>query len=609
MFVVATAGHVDHGKSTLVRRLTGMEPDRWAEERRRGLTIDLGFAWTSVGAGEIAFVDVPGHERFVPNMLAGVGPAPAVMFVVAADEGWMRQSAEHLAALDALGVRHGLLVITKADRADPAPATAQALARLGETTLGGVPAVAVSGHTGEGLGRLREELSALVTRLPPPDPAADVRLWADRVFTIRGAGTVVTGTLTGGTLRVGDELTIAATGDPARVRGLQSLGKDRVEVSAVARVAVNLRGGRPPRLGRGDCLLTPGAWLRTAEIDVRLHGDDGGKLHRELVLHLGAAAVPVRVRPLGTETARLTMATALPLRVGDRGVVRDPGEHRVPAGIVVLDVRPPPLNRRGAAAARATDLAVLGGDSTADAAFLAAAQLRSRGFVRLAELRAMGLPEAGRRVGGWCVDERTWAATVERAVERFGAWRATDPVAAGLPVEAMRRQIELPAVELVRELLAGTGLEIVDGLVRWPGARLPPAVHEAVRALERMFAEEPFRAPESTELTALGLGPRELAAAERAGRLSRITDGVVLGPDAVARAAEVLAGLGQAFTVSEARRALGTTRRVAVPLLEKLHADGVTERLEDGRHRCLGKHPDGHPENGAPPPSSFFPNS
>jgi selenocysteine-specific elongation factor len=147
-------------------------------------------------------------------------------------------------------------------------------------------------------------------------------------------------------------------------------------------------------------LLTPGAWLRTAEIDVRLHGDNAGKLHRELVLHLGAAAVPVRVRPLGTDTARLTMATALPLRVGDRGLVRDPGEHRVPAGIEVLDVRPPPLNRRGAAAARATDLAVLGGDSTADAAFLAAAQLRSRGFVRLAELRAMGLPEAGRRAGG-----------------------------------------------------------------------------------------------------------------------------------------------------------------------------------------------------------------
>jgi selenocysteine-specific elongation factor len=152
-------------------------------------------------------------------------------------------------------------------------------------------------------------------------------------------------------------------------------------------------------------------------------------------------------------------------------------------------------------------------------------------------------------------------------------------------VEALRGQLELPDVDIVAELLAGTGLEIVDGLVRRPGARLPDAVHKALRVLEGRFAEEPFRAPEADELTALGLGARELAAAERAGRLSRIVDGIVLGPDAVARAAELLAGLGDAFTVSEARQALGTTRRVAVPLLEQLHTEGVTERLADGRHR------------------------
>jgi selenocysteine-specific elongation factor len=596
VFVVATAGHVDHGKSTLVRRLTGMEPDRWAEERRRGLTIDLGFAWTALDVGEIAFVDVPGHERFVPNMLAGVGPAPAVMFVVAADEGWMRQSAEHLAALDALGVRHGLLVVTKSDRADSAPATAQALARIAETTLGEVPAIVVSGHTGHGLDRLREELSALVGRLPASDGAADVRLWADRVFTIRGAGTVVTGTLAAGTLRVGDELTIAASGEPVRVRGLQALGRDERVVTAVARVAVNLRGVDHTRLGRGDALLAPGSWLSTVEVDVRLRGDEAGKLHRELVLHLGAAAIGVRVRPLGTDTARLAMAAPLPLRVGDRGLLRDAGEHRVAAGVEVLDVRPPSLKRRGTAAARAAELAPL-----EDSALLAAAQVRRRGFVRAEELRAMGLPGAGLRVGGWWVDEKEWLASAERAVARFDSWRATDAVAAGLPVEAVRRLAELPAVELVRELLAGTGLEIVDGLVRRPGARLPAAVHRAVRVLEGRFAEEPFRAPEADELTALGLGSRELAAAERAGRLSRIADGIVLGPDALARAAELLAELGDAFTVSEVRRAFGTTRRVAVPLLEKLHAEGVTERLDDGRHRYTG--------NGSPRSTSLLPRS
>src|SRR4051794_10529846 len=175
--VVATAGHVDHGKSTLVRALTGMEPDRWAEERRRGMTIDLGFAWTGLPSGEtVAFVDVPGHERFVSNMLAGVGPVPAAMIVVAADEGWMPQSAEHLAALHALDVRHGLLVVTRADLADPGPATGQALAEIAATSLGRVAAVAVSGRTGAGLDDLRAALDRLVAALPGPDPDAPVRL-------------------------------------------------------------------------------------------------------------------------------------------------------------------------------------------------------------------------------------------------------------------------------------------------------------------------------------------------------------------------------------------------------------------------------------------------
>src|SRR3954447_20339924 len=166
MHVVATAGHVDHGKSTLVRALTGMEPDRWAEERRRGMTIDLGFAWTAVPSGEVvAFVDVPGHERFVPNMLAGVGAVPAAIVVVAADEGWMPQSAEHLAVLDALGVRHGLLVVTRSDLAPPGSAAAEATAEIAATSLGRVETVAVSGVTGDGLDDLRGALDRLVARL------------------------------------------------------------------------------------------------------------------------------------------------------------------------------------------------------------------------------------------------------------------------------------------------------------------------------------------------------------------------------------------------------------------------------------------------------------
>ena len=223
MQVIATAGHVDHGKSALVRALTGMEPDRWAEEQRRGLTIDLGFAWMTLPGGErLAFVDVPGHERFVPNMLAGVGPVPAVLLVVAADGGWMPQSAEHLAAIDAIGIRHGLLAVTRCDLADPGPATRQALEHISGTSLGQVEAVPVSAVTGAGLPDLRAALARLAAALPVPDTAAPVRLWVDRSFSIRGSGTVVTGTLPAGTIRTGQELLLTPSMRAARIRGLES---------------------------------------------------------------------------------------------------------------------------------------------------------------------------------------------------------------------------------------------------------------------------------------------------------------------------------------------------------------------------------------------------
>ena len=348
MHVVATAGHVDHGKSTLVRALTGMEPDRWAEERRRGMTIDLGYAWTDLPSGAtLAFVDVPGHERFVPNMLAGVGPVPAAMLVVGADEGWMPQSAEHLAALDALGVTHGLLVVTRSDLADPATAIRQAQERIAKTSLGTVEAVAVSGATGAGLDDLRAALDRLVAALPPADPDAPVRLWVDRAFTISGSGTVVTGTLGAGTLRAGDTL---ALGDrDVRVKGLQSLGRPAERVAAVARVAVNLRNLPKDAVGRGDALLTPGAFRHTDLVDVRVHGDPVADLPATLVLHIGSAAVAVTVRPLGKDTARLRLQRALPLRIGDRALLRDPGRHHVAGGVTVLDPLP---HRRCAAAAR-----------------------------------------------------------------------------------------------------------------------------------------------------------------------------------------------------------------------------------------------------------------
>jgi selenocysteine-specific elongation factor len=554
MYAIATAGHVDHGKSTLVERLTGMWPDRLAEEQRRGLTIDLGFAWTQIDGRDIAFVDVPGHERFVANMLAGVGPVPAVMFVVAATEGWMAQSEEHLAAIHALGVRHVLVVISKADLADPERAIGQVKERLPD-----VPVV-----LGTDLNQVRAQLLSLVDRLPQPDRDADVRLWVDRAFTVRGAGTVVTGTLAAGTIRVGDDL--EHDGRRVTVRGLQSLGRDRTEVAAVARVAVNLRGVDRQHIGRGDTVRTHGAWLDTAEIDVALR--PAGGLHRQLMLHIGSAAVPVHVRPLGSAGARLRLTRPLPLRVGDIGLLRDPGEHRIAAGIEVLDVRPPQLRRRGAARDRAEELA--------------SGRVRPPECARAEELRAMGFDASGERVGEWVVDRQWWSERRQQMMTAVQRWVAEHDIAAGMPLEALRQQAGLPAAELLPRLLDGTGLEVADGLVRQPGAGLPPRVDKAVRTVEEWLAAEPFRAPEADELADLNLGAREMAAAVRAGRLTRIAEGVVLGRDAVDRAAEIVAALPQPFTVSDARRALGTTRRVAVPLLEQLDAQRITRRADDG---------------------------
>ncbi|PZS26969.1 MAG: selenocysteine-specific translation elongation factor [Pseudonocardiales bacterium] len=582
MHVVATAGHVDHGKSTLVRALTGMEPDRWAEEHRRGMTIDLGFAWTVLPSGDrVAFVDVPGHERFVANMLAGVGSVPAVLFVVAADEGWMPQSAEHLDALAALGVRHGLLAVTRSDLADPGPATARAAKEIARTSLGEVESVAVSGATGAGLRDLQSALGRLVRGLPSPDPDADVRLWIDRAFTIRGAGTVVTGTLGGGRLRVGEELLLAPAMRPVRVRGLQSLGEVAREVTGVSRVAVNLRGVGVDEVRRGHALLASGRWLACTETDIRLRGAAAADLPATCLLHIGSAQVAVRIRPLGHDTARLTLSTAVPLRIGDPALLRDAGRHRIAAGLTVLDVRPPPLRRRGAAAARAAELAAMHGRPDA------AAELRRRRIVRTSDLAAMGAGSAGvPAVGDWAVEPAHWAVLRERLFAVVSDYRVGHPLEHGLPVEAARHRLDLPDLRLVHALVEAP-LGIADGRITAGTPALPPSIEAAVGAVLRDLADRPYSAPEAHRLAELGLGHRELAAAARAGALARIADGVYLLPAAVDGAGEVLAGLPQPFTVSAARAALGTTRRVAVPLLELLDARGRTERLPDNRRRLV----------------------
>jgi selenocysteine-specific elongation factor len=628
MYVVATAGHVDHGKSTLVRALTGMEPDRWAEERRRGMTIDLGYAWMTLpapdggSAGEqLAFVDVPGHERFVPNMLAGLGPVPAVMFVVAADGGWMPQSAEHLAAVAALGVRHGLLVITRSDLADPALAARQARAEIARTSLGAVEAIPVSAVTGQGMDALRSalvRLTASLSRRPAPGRVtAPVRLWIDRSFTIRGAGTVVTGTLPAGTVSNGQELQLAPSGRPVRVRGLEALGEPAEVVTGVARVALNLRGISADLPERGMALIEQGRWTLTSEIDVRVAlaaADPNPKFPPALLIHIGSARTQARVRLLGAAPAtgddkaaasyaRLRLKDPLPLHAGDRVILRDPGAAGLAIyGGTVLDPFPPPLARRGAGAAAVRELSTWADPPRA------ADLLRRHKLLRAAQLAAAGLTDLPEPVAGdWLADPEHWAwlrAELPRAVAAFCA---KDPLAPGMPAEAARAALSLPGRELVPALagkdviLDGAYLRIFTGHVPEPGnaaatgrgaaaasrpaasarpaGQLPPWIAEAVQAIREDLTNDSFAAPDAERLRALGLDARALAAAARVGLLLRIADLVVLAPGADNEAARVLGGIEQPFTTSRARQALHTSRRVAIPLLEYLDRARVTERL------------------------------
>ena len=592
-FVIATAGHVDHGKSTLVRALTGIEPDRWDEERRRGLTIDLGFAWTTLPSGRIvSFVDVPGHERFLGNMLAGVGPAPIVLFVVAADEGWMPQSDDHRDAIAALGIEHGLLVVTRADLAPEAvdAVVARARAELADTGIADAPAVVVSGATGEGLEELRARLDEVLAQAPVPDPHARIRLWIDRAFTISGAGTVVTGTLGAGTLRPDDVLALLSGGSGAgarsgaadlrdvTVRGLQSQDAAVSELGPVTRAAVNLRGVPADAVHRGDVLLSPGAWSLTAVVDVRgLTGAALDEAPRELTAHVGTAAVQATVRPLGAEHARLTLARGLPLTLGDRLLLRAPGDRAVFAGVQVLDVDPQELARRGDGRRRAEALA--GMDPRGDLAgevqrrgAVPVGVLEARGFavpgaepvagdpaagevssgeVASGRLQSEELPGGVRRVRDLLVDEERLAAWARTLAEAVRAELAADPLSPGLTGKAAVDRLSLPDLSgtggTSREKQGGAGQggdaqqaaratsALLSALVREAeltveAGRIRPhdaqrsmgAAEPAIRALEDGWTQAPFRAPEARDLQRLKLGARELAAAEAQGRLVRL---------------------------------------------------------------------------------------
>jgi selenocysteine-specific elongation factor len=342
-------------------------------------------------------------------------------------------------------------------------------------------------------------------------------------------------------------------------------------------VAVNLRGIDKDTVGRGRALLTPGRFLVTDVIDVRVHGDPVADLPATVTLHAGSAAVPARVRPLGADTARLRLGSPLPLRIGDRALLRDPGRHHVAGGVTVLDVAPSGLTRRGAAAARANELAAM--DGVPDLA----GELRRRRLARREDLARMGVNAGGNAVAGeWLADPAYWAALRDRLAEEVARHARDHPLEPGAPVEALRRRLGLPDRALV-EALVRPPLGLHGGRIS-AGATAVPG--ELVAAIDRAFAtlaDRPFAAPDAYRLAELGLGARQLGAAVRAGLVVRLAENVILRAGTPQRAIATLAGLPQPFTLSEARRALDTSRRVIVPLLEHLDGAGLTRRLPDDR--------------------------
>jgi selenocysteine-specific elongation factor len=596
MPVVATAGHVDHGKSTLVQALTGRDPDRWDEEKRRGMTIDLGFAWATLPSGRrVSFVDVPGHRRFMANMLAGVGPVDAAMLVVAADEGWMPQSEEHLAVLDLLGVDRAVVAVSKSDRLD-ADVLRGRLAEISEhligTTLEGSPVIAVSAITGDGLDDLRAAIDRTIDRAN----AAEVegrgrpRLWVDRSFSIQGAGTVVTGTLTGGTLAVGEEVAVWPGLKTVRIRSLQSSEEAVNRIGPSTRVAINLAGIDREEVKRGALISLPGSMrpakrllvgIRAARYEVELTERGSyllyvGTYSGKTTLRLLEDGPPGEGRPT---VALLEVEQSLSVEAGDRFIIRDSGRQMVIGGGSVLDSDPP--RRRREALLLGLDLTralEIGPD------VIASVMLSHRRRGLLADLAARsggGVPRDA-VVAGDVVVSRDEATRLAAAMEaEVASFHEANRLEKGIGLGQLALGLDLDQ-EMARAIVIGlTELEVSGAVVSARGSQQDEIDSDPRWIGARRVLQTAGMAPPA--IKELGLDGELLRVLVRTGRLVRVSNDLVYLPEEAARMVELLRSMSGPFSVSEFREKAGISRKHAVPFLEYTDRESVTMRSGDLR--------------------------
>ncbi len=618
MYVIGTAGHVDHGKSTLVKALTNIDPDRLPEEKARQMTVDLGFAWMVLPSGrEVSIVDVPGHERFIKNMLAGVGAIDLALLIVAADESVMPQTREHLSILDILQIRRGLVVITKTDLVD-AELVELVMAEVEDTLEGtsfqGCPMVGVSAHTGAGLEELQATIDRILDQTEARRDLGRPRLPVDRCFTITGFGTVVTGTLIDGVLAVGQEVELATSGHRGRVRGLQSHKTKVDHTQPGVRLAVNLSGVSRGDIQRGEILTTPG-WLRpTQRLDARLRmvkGAPHALRHNEgVTFHLFTSEASARVRLLDADRlapgaegwVQLLLADPLPMVKGDFFVIRS-AEDTLGGGQVV---DPNPRRRHRRFNPDVVERLMMLDQGTGEDILLTVAEQwgpcdlttlsrrsnlpvdevmeRIRRLVNEGDIVALG--ELGTDADSVVYSAQGWGILKGKIFVALQNYHRQYPLRRGAPIQEIRSRLGLSQPIYLRVLarLAGEGYVAEDGqYLRLPihQVSLTPQMEQQASAYLKALEKEPYAPPSDRPLD-----PELLAVLVDEGKVVKVNASVVFTASAYREMTErIIAHLQTqgSITVAEARTMFDTSRKYILPLLEYLDQQHITRRVGDER--------------------------